>query len=64
MQIKNILIVIGFTALIISGLYYLMSPYQKCIKKVDILIDRETNNFEKNKLLNTKEFYCMKITSW
>ena len=43
MNFKQILVIIGVITIIIGGLYYLMSPYQNCLRTIEIKIEEVRN---------------------
>ena len=78
MNFKQILVIIGVVTIIIGGLYYLMSPYQNCLRTVEIKIEevrnklatetdvkkREGLELEQEGLINQRKFGCSERTSW
>ena len=43
MNFKQILVIISIITIILGGLYYLMSPYQNCLRTVEIKIEEVRN---------------------
>ena len=43
MNFKQILVIISVITIILGGLYYLMSPYQNCLRTVEIKIEEVRN---------------------
>ena len=43
MNFKQILVIISVITIILGGLYYLMSPYQNCLRTVEIKIKEVRN---------------------
>ena len=43
MNFKQILVIISVITIILEGLYYLMSPYQNCLRTVEIKIEEVRN---------------------
>ncbi len=43
MNFKHILVIISVITIILGGLYYLMSPYQNCLRTVEIKIEEVRN---------------------
>ena len=78
MNFKQILVIIGVITIIIGGLYYLMSPYQNCLRTVEIQIEEVRNKLatetdvnrrvelesEQEEFFNQREFGCMERTNW
>ncbi len=78
MNFKQILVIIGVITIIIGGLYYFMSPYQNCLRTVEIKIEEVRNKLATETDLNTRveleseqegffnqqEFGCMERTNW
>ena len=78
MNFKQILVIIGVITLILGGLYYLMSPYQNCLRTVEINIEEVRNKLATETDVNTRdelegeqegffdqrEFGCMERTNW
>ena len=78
MNFKQILVIIGVITIIIGGLYYFMSPYQNCLRTVEIKIEevrnklatetdvktREELELEQEGLINQRKFGCSERTSW
>jgi len=78
MNFKQILVIIGVITIIIGGLYYLMSPYQNCLRTVEIKIEEVRNKLatetdvnrrvelenEQEGFFNQREFGCMERTNW
>ena len=78
MNFKQILVIIGVITIIIGGLYYLMSPYQNCLRTVEIKIEEVRNKLatetdvntrvdlelDQEGLINQRKFGCMERTSW
>ena len=72
------LVIIGVITIIIGGLYYFMSPYQNCLRTVEIKIEevrnklatetdvktREELELEQEGLINQGKFGCSERTSW
>jgi hypothetical protein len=56
MSFKQILIIIAVIVISIIGLYYLMSPYQNCLRLGEVTSLR--------KLLYEKPHWCLKDTNW
>ena len=51
---KQILVIIGVIAIIIGGVYYFMSPYQKCLRTVDKKIEEVRNKLATETDVNTR----------
>jgi hypothetical protein len=51
---KQILVIIGVIAIIIGGVYYFMSPYQKCRRTVDKKIEEIRNKLATETDVNTR----------
>ena len=78
MNFKQILVIICVITIIIGGLYYLMSPYQNCLRTVEIKIEEVRNKLatetdvnrrvelesEQEGFFNQREFGCMERTNW
>lgn len=78
MQFKKILVFFGFIIIILGGIYFLMSPYQNCLRTVDEKIEevrnklatetdinqRETIKLEQEKLVHQRGFGCFERTNW
>ena len=78
MSFKQILVIIGVITIIIGGLLYFMSPYQICLRTVEIKIEEVRNKLatetdvsrrielesEQEGLFNQREFGCMERTNW
>ena len=43
MNFKQILVIISVITIILGGLYYLMSPYQNCLRTIEIKIEEVRN---------------------
>ena len=43
MNFKQILVIVGVITIILGGLYYFMSPYQNCLRTVEIKIEEVRN---------------------
>ena len=43
MNFKQILVIISVITIILGGLYYLMFPYQNCLRTVEIKIEEVRN---------------------
>ena len=54
MNSKQILVIIGVIAIIIGGVYYFMSPYQKCLRTVDKKIEEVRNKLATETDVNTR----------
>ena len=55
MNFKQILVIIGVITIIIGGLYYFMSPYQNCLRTVEIKIEEVRNKLATETNLNTRK---------
>ena len=78
MNFKQILVIIGVITIIIGGLYYLMSPYQNCLRTAEIKIEKLRNKLatetdvntrvelesEQEGSFNQRGFGCMERTNW
>ena len=78
MHFKQILVIIVVITIIIGGFYYFMSPYQNCLRTVEIKIEEVRNKLATETDLNTRveleseqegffnqqEFGCMQRTNW
>ena len=78
MNFKQILVINGIITIIIGGLYYLMSPYQNCLRTVEIMIEEVRNELatetdvnrrvelesEQEGFFNQRKFGCMERTNW
>ena len=78
MSFKQILVIVGVITIIIGGLYYFMSPYQNCLRTVEIKIEEVRNKLatetdinrraelesEQEEFFNQREFGCMERTNW
>ena len=53
-KFKQILVIIGILAIIIGGVYYFMSPYQKCLRTVDKKIEEVRNKLAIETDVNTR----------
>jgi len=54
MNSKQILVIIGVIAIIIGGVYYFMSPYQKCLGTIDKKIEEVRNKLATETDVNTR----------
>ena len=75
-KLKQILVIIGVIAIIIGGVYYFMSPYQKCLRNVEKKIEEVRNKLatetdvnkrveletEQGVLFNQREFCGVVLT--
>ena len=78
MIFKQILFILGVTTIIIGGLYNFISPYQNCLRTVEIKIEEVRNKLatetdvntrvelesEQKKFFNQLEFGCLERTNW
>jgi len=78
MNLKHIFLIISLLITIIGGFYYLMSPYQNCIRDIDKRIEEVRNKLAtetdvkkrdeleiKNKdLINQRESECSEKSDW
>ena len=78
MEFNQILMIIFFITIIVVIFYFLMSPYQKCLRNVDEKIEiainklatetdineRENIELEQEKLAYQIQFGCFEKTSW
>ena len=78
MNFKQILVIIGVITIILGGLYYLMSPYQNCLRTVEIKIEEVRNKLatetdvtkrdelelENKDLISQKKSECSDQFSW
>ena len=78
MNFKQILVIISVITIILGGLYYLMSPYQNCLRTVEINIEEVRNKLatetdvntrveleiEQEGFFNKREFGCIERTNW
>ena len=51
---RNTSVYIGVIAIIIGGVYYFMSPYQKCLRTVDKKIEEVRNKLATETDVNTR----------
>ena len=77
MNFKQILVIFGVITMVIGGLYYFMSPYQNCLRTVEIKIEEVRNKLatetdinrraelesEQEEFFNQREFGCMERTN-
>ena len=54
MNFKQILVIISVITIILGGLYYLMSPYQNCLRTVEIKIEEVRNKLATETDVKTK----------
>ena len=54
MNFKQILVIISVITIILGGLYYLMSPYQNCLRTVEIKIEEVRNKLAKETDVKTR----------
>ena len=78
MNFKQILVIISVITIILGGLYYLMSPYQNCLRTVEIKIEEVRNKLatetdvtkrdelelENQDLISQKKSECSERFSW
>ena len=78
MHFNQILMILFFITIIVVIFYFLMSPYQKCLRttdeKIEIVINKlatetdinERGNIElqQEELIHQKQFGCFERTSW
>ena len=74
---KKILIIFSITTILV-GLYYFISPYQNCLRKVEKRIEevrnkmatetdlslREKLELDQATIFNQREFGCLEMTNW
>ena len=78
MNFKQILVIISVITIILGGLYYLMSPYQNCLRTVEIKIEEVRNKLatetdvkkrdelelENEDLISQRESECSERSDW
>ena len=78
MPFKQILVILCVLIIIVGGFYFLLSPYQNCLRMVDKKIEAlrnklatETDNYkrenielEQKELVNQREFGCFERSTW
>ena len=78
MNLKHIFLIISLLITIIGGFYYIMSPYQNCIRDIDKRIEEVRNKLatetdvtkrdelelENKDLISQKKSECSEQSSW